>query len=215
MRLLQNKKHVFWEAFVLTIFIFLIGFLFGTYIEGKNFNKLNDYSTTSEINLIDGVTLTDLSKTVNISCSFLKEKNIEFADKIYNEAKLLEQYEESGKLTDSMKILHKKYDLLRTLAWMGNSNTMSKCHNYSLIIYLYEYETQDLNIKATQSVWSRKLTDIKEQSSDMILLPIAVDEDISSLDIILNQYNVTQYPALIVNDKYVVYDIDNFSLDSY
>ncbi|MFA5061441.1 MAG: hypothetical protein WC494_03960 [Candidatus Pacearchaeota archaeon] len=210
--MLRSKKNVFWEALLITILIFLAGFLFGVYIEGRNFDTISDYSTNSEINLLDGMILVQMSEELDLGCDFLKEENIEFADRIYEEAKLLEKYEEAGKITESMRILHRKYSLLRTFAWKSNSNVIDKCDNYDLLVYLYEYEPDSLDVRATQAVWSNKLTDIKKDNPNMVLLPIAVNQGLSSLDILLEEYGVESFPAVVVNNKDILYNLDNFDL---
>jgi hypothetical protein len=171
--MLKSKKHVFWEALIVTIFVFLIGFLFGIYMEQNNFNKLSDYQTLSEVTLLDGMALVQLSEKEEIDCNVFKQSNIDFANRVYEEATILERYEESGKLTESIKILHKKYDMLRALAWISNSNALDKCQNFDLIVYLYEYDSDDTNINSMQNVWSKKLGDYKLENPNVVLLPLA------------------------------------------
>lgn len=207
--MLKSRKHVFWEALIITIVIFLAGILLGVLIETSNSNKINNLYTLSEISLNDAVAASTLSKTLNLDCSSIKENNIEFANKIYEEAKLLEKYEESGKITDNMKILHRKYDLLRTLIWMNNQEALEKCNNYELVVYLYEYETQDTVKKATQNVWSKILLEAKTQNDNILLLPIAADQNLTSLNLLIDKYEVKQFPAVIINNKEVLYSLEN------
>ena len=209
MVILKSKKHVFWEALVITIAIFLIGLFIGMLIETGNSNKISNLYLRSEIGLVDGTATLQISEDSNISCESIMESNINFANKIYDEAKLLEEYDASGKLSDNIKLLHKKYDLLRTLLWISNQNTLKKCDNFDLIVYLYEYETEDTTRKATQKVWSRLLLDIKLENENMLLIPIAADQELSSLDLLMNKYNITQFPAVVLNNKKVLYNLDN------
>jgi hypothetical protein len=108
-----------------------------------------------------------------------------------------------------MKFLHKKYDLLRTLLWMSNDKSIERCDNYNLVVYLYEYGSEDTNIKATQNVWSKILLDIREQSYDFMLLPIAANQNLTSLDFLKEKYGVNQLPALVVNNNQVLYELEN------
>ena len=209
MVILKSKKHVFWEALVITIAIFLIGLFIGMLIETGNSNKISNLYLRSEIGLVDGTATLQISEDSNISCESIMESNINFANKIYDEAKLLEEYDASGKLSDNIKLLHKKYDLLRTLLWISNQNTLKKCDNFDLIVYLYEYETEDTTRKATQKVWSRLLLDVKLENENMLLIPIAADQELSSLDLLMNKYNITQFPAVVLNNKKVLYNLDN------
>jgi hypothetical protein len=207
--MLKSRKHVFWEALLVTILIFLIGIFFGMLIETGNSNKINNLYLRSEISLTDATAGLKLMENANLSCESLKTNNINFANQIYEEAKLLEKYESSEKLTEGMKLLHKKYDLLRTILWMSNQESLSKCDNYNLIVYLYEYETERIDKKATQKVWSKILLDIKRERDDILLIPIAADQNLTSLNLLIDQYKITEFPAIVINNNEVLYTVED------
>ncbi len=206
--MLKSNKHIFWEALIITIVIFLMGLFLGMMIEAGHSNEINNFYLASEANLIDGMALSQISGGSHISCETIKQKNIDFANKVYEEAKLLEKYESSQKLTENLKIIHKKYDLLRTLAWISNSNSLEQCQNYDLVIYLYEYNSENITKKAIQNVWSKILLDVKEENEDMILIPIASDQDITSLEVLMEKYGVSSFPALVINNQEVIYSLE-------
>jgi len=208
---LKSRKHVFWEALFVTILVFAVGLFLGMMIETNNSNKISQMYLKSEIGLVDGMAITILSEDFNYDCEVIKKNNIKFADRIYEEAIVLEDYENAGILTDNLKFLHKKYDLLRTLLWMSNQDSLQRCENYDLVVYLYEYDTEDNEKKATQNVWSKILYDLKVENPDILLLPIASDQNLTSLDFLAEQYVVEDYPALIVNNEYVLYDLESAS----
>jgi hypothetical protein len=214
--MLKSRKNVFWEALIITIAIFLIGLYIGILIETSNTNKISNIYIRSEISLVDGLAGSLLTEQATSNCNVIKDKNIGFANQVYEEAKILERYESSGKLTDSLKLLHKKYDLLRTLLWMSNQDSLERCKNYNLIVYLYEYETEEIEKKARQNVWSKILLDIRESREDILLLPIAADQNLASLDLLLAEYSIKSYPAVVVNNKEVFYTLENKdSLNKY
>lgn len=207
--MLKSKKHVFWEALLVTILIFLAGFFIGILTETKNSTEISDLYVNSEISLTDATATLQFLESKNIDCETIIQNNIEFADKIYGEAKLLEKYEEKQTITKNMDLLHKKYDLLRTLLWMNNENTLEKCNDYNLIVYLYEYDTELIEKQATQNVWSKILLEIKDSNEDVLLIPIAADQDLSSLNLLISKYSITQFPAIIVNDKQILYSLED------
>ncbi len=209
--MLKSKKHVFWEALIVTIVIFLAGIFLGMLIETGNSNKINNLYLQSEISLTDAMAGLKLTEVSNLDCEALKINNINFANQVYEEAKLLEKYETSGKLTGGMKLLHKKYDLLRTILWMNNQDSLSRCDNYNLIIYLYEYETEQITKKATQKVWSKILLDAKQEQDDILLIPIAADQNLTSLNLLLTQYKIEQFPAIIINNNQTIYELTNIN----
>lgn len=210
----NNSKNVFWEALLITIFVFIVGFSIGTYFEKARIDTLNDFYSVSEINLVDGLALMNLVSEFNLdeSCDSLKKVNLNFADKIYHEARLLEQYEEAEKIGGSLKVLHRKYDLLRTFVWMNSFEVLESCKNseedFSVVVYLYEYNTDDLAKLATQKVWSRILGELKNLRQDeIVLIPVAVDNDLDSLNLLLSQFKIEKYPAVIINNKIVLTEL--------
>jgi len=210
--MLNNKKRVFWEALLLTLLIFLIGMLIGVLSENSRMRSVEEYYIQSEISLIDILTLSNLANLDDANCDNLINSNINFANRIYDEAKLLEKYEQAGKINENIKIEHKKYDVMRTLLWINTMRFSEVCKNNKvhIIVYLYESNTKDLTKKATNTVWSKIINDLKErQGNEIILIPIAVDSDLISLNSVLENFNISSYPALIIDDKYVLEELSS------
>ncbi|PIO07838.1 hypothetical protein COU59_02745 [Candidatus Pacearchaeota archaeon CG10_big_fil_rev_8_21_14_0_10_34_12] len=206
--MLSNKKHVFWEAFFLAVLFILVGLVLGIWLEQLRSDNTNISFYQSETSLYDSFALGKLIENPYISCEDLKMANVNFADQIYDEARYLEKYEDSSKLTDSLKIIHRKYDLLRTLLWMNVINMEAKCGEINTVVYLYNYSSDKVKIKSKQTVWSRTLQDLKEEEGNtLILIPIAVDQNIVSLNYLLKTYGVKNFPAVLINEKEVLYDI--------
>jgi hypothetical protein len=208
---LKSKKNVFWEALIITITIFLVGLFLGMTIETTNSNKISQLYTQSEISLTDATTAIQLLENSQIDCDQLTQHYINLADEIYEEAKQLELYEDSGKITDTMKLLHKKYDLLRTILWASTNQYLKECNDHQIIVYLYDYNSENLETKALQNVWSKILTELKQTQKDTILIPIATDQNLTSLDIILKDYELKQIPAIIINNEKILYEIENIT----
>ncbi len=205
--MLKSRKHVFWEALLITVVIFLGGLFMGMLIETGNSSKISNLYLQSEISLSDASATSRLIESQNLDCEAIRKNNIKVANRIYDEAKLLELYEDSGKLTDSMKLLHKKYDLLRALLWTSNKESLTKCKNYDLIVYLYKYGTEDANDKATQNVWSKILLDVRTQKDNVLLLPIAANQNLTTVEYLTEEYHIKQLPALVINNDKVLYNI--------
>ena len=204
---MENAKHAFWQALFVTILFFLAGLVLGVYLEqirGDNFNVL---SYNSEVSLYDSFALGKLVDSNITSCDNLKKTAISFADKIYNEARELERFDEKNELTDSMKAVHRKYDLLRTLLWMNAIDIKEKCGRINTVVYLYIYDTKDIGIKSEQLVWERVLSDLKSREGDnVVLIPIAADQGVESLSYLADFYNVKKFPAVVINEKDVIYE---------
>lgn len=203
--MLENKKHAFWQALFLTILFFSLGLVFGMYLEQNRVDEVNALFYRSESSLYDSFALGELLKDSDASCGVLRDASINFADQIYEEAKQLEQFDEVNQLTESVKVVHRKYDLLRTLLWINVLELKEKC-NVNTVVYLYVYDTQDVDLRSRQVVWSRILSDLKETSpKEFILIPIATDQNIQSLNYFIGKYNVSEFPAVVINEKDVFY----------
>lgn len=207
--MLQNKKNVFWEALLITIVIFVLGMMIGVSFEKNKLNEINNYYSESQSVLMDILALQKITDLGILNCSLVVKANIDFADRVYNEANLMTQYEETQKISVGMDVAHKNYDLLRTFLWINSIKSRQNCqNNFSVVVYLYEYKTEDLAQKAEQEVWSNVLSDLKEKKGDsIILIPIAVDTNVTSLGILIDKFNITKYPAVVINDKDIIYNL--------
>ena len=134
---------------MITIVIFIGGILLGILIETSNSNKISNLYTQSEISLTDTTTVSRLSEDMTLNCDSIKQANINLANKIYEEAKNLEKYEDSGKLTENLKLLHKKYDILRTILWTSNIKSLERCDNYNLIVFEGKKQITSVPIRNT------------------------------------------------------------------
>lgn len=209
--ILENRKRVFWEALLLTVVVFFFGVLIGVAFESAKVSEINNYYVMSEISLMEVFVLNSMIDSNFTECSVLEDSNLKFADRVYNEAVLLEKYESSGKITENIRLAHKKYDILRTFLWINSMKTLDKCGNkYTNVVYLYEYFPEDLTQKAKQNVWSKILYDLKvSKGSQILLIPIAVDNNLVSLSSLVGRFNVTDYPVVIVNEKHLIYDLSS------
>ena len=207
--MLTNPKRAIWEALLLAGLVFFLGFLLGFVWESYQTCRMNDYYMQSELYLLDSIALNSVVDIRGFDCESLYNSYSVFADRVYQEAILLQKYEDAEKITEEMKIVHRRYDLLRTFLWaniLKNSNSCKEKSN--TLVYLYEYNTENLAKKATQNVWSKVLFDLKQtERNNILLIPIASDLDIISLGILTERFNISEYPVVIINNEEVIYDL--------
>jgi hypothetical protein len=206
--MLASSKHVFWQALLVTVLIFALGLVFGVYLEEMRSDNANVIFYQSEADLFDALSLTYLLNSQELSCQELEEGYVNFADKIYTEAKTVRQFDDSSKITSSTKYIHKKYDLLRTILWINIVDIQKKCPDINTVVYLYEYNTDDLNKKAEQAVFAKMLNDLKNnEGNSFILIPIAVDNGIYSLDSFIHSKGIQEFPVIIINEEDYFYNL--------
>jgi len=199
----MSRKWAFFQALLLTVVIFVIGMYAGVLLEEGKFEEVNDYYITSEVSMMDILSLDNLIGSVDVSCSELEIANYNLLDRVYEESRILTQYEESEKMTESLKNFHRKYDVMRTYLWINAIKIKEVCKSeINTIVYLYNYDEEDLTKKAEQNVWSRLLGEVKaEKGREVVLIPIAVDPELVSLKVLVEKYGIKTYPSVIVNDQ--------------
>ncbi|NCN51597.1 thioredoxin family protein [archaeon] len=200
----MNRKWVFFQAFLLTVVVLVIGLYAGISFEEGRFEKVNGYYLQSEVSLVDILALNNLVGMSDLSCLELENANVDLLNRVYEEASLLDQYEESGKLTQNLVTFHKKYDILRTYLWINSIKIKEICPDkLHTLVYLYNHDEEDLTKRAEQNVWSKLLLEIKNENPHAVLISIARDSNLVSLNSLIEQYNITSFPAVVVDEKSV------------
>jgi hypothetical protein len=211
-----RNKHVFWEALVIAIFIFGIGIFLGYLIEMNRTSNIISLYQQTELDLLDNRIQDNLASLESIDCNKLFDEVTNFANRIYDEAKLLDKYEGSNQFSESIVLQHKKYDLLRAELWVNSLKIKERCvSNFTTLVYFYEYNTKSLEIKSEQSTFSKKLSQVKQEKGDsVILIPIAGNLETSSINYLKRVYDITSYPVILVDEKVKIDSIDDLnSLD--
>lgn len=212
--MIKNQKHIFWIALILTIFVFSAGVLFGFAIENWRSNEILEIYEKAELDLFDVRLQSEiLSSDLDISCEKLVNENINFGDRIFEEAKKIEEIESSITLSESIKVQHKRYDLLRTLFWLNSIKIKEECSaDYHNVVYLYQYNDPTVDQRAKQAVFSRLLSDLKEEEgANIMLIPIAADNNILSIELLLDLYEVKKedLPLILIDEQTKITEITN------
>lgn len=220
MAIFKSQKHVFWQALVIALVIFNFGIFLGYLLESSRVGKVSELYAESELALLDVRIQSELFSLniENSDCDKTIKSNIDFADKIFEEAKILQKFEDSSRITESIKLQHKKYDLLRTLFWINSIKIKSKCNaSFHNVVYFYKYNNPSLNEEAKQDVFSKILGQFKEKYSEKVMLiPIAADNDISSVNFLIDIYDITILPTILIDEKAKITELDSIKgLEEY
>jgi len=211
--LLESQKNVFWTALILTIFVFAGGILLGFMLENSRASQINSFYINSEIELADIKIQQDIYSFPEFDCATAINENINFADRVYEQAKLLEKYDKSSQISDSIKLEHKRYDVLRTLFWVNAIKLKEKCNaQYHDVVYLYDYNDVRLDIRAKQDVFSNLLDQVKaKQGNNVMLIPIAADNNVSSLNLLMSMYNISEseLPVILIDEKIKITSLES------
>ncbi len=172
------------------------------------FSRLVD----SEINILDEQLRQRILIDANVSCAIAKASLFSFADKIYEEAIELEEVDSTGRIGD-LTTLHRRYDLLRTLLWVEAEDIRARCNEtFHIVTYLYLYNNEDIDVSSRQNYFSRLVFDLKtERPEEIVLIPIAVDTKVESVEVIIESRGLNVFPVILVDGYEVVSDL--ISLD--
>ena len=101
---------------------------------------------------------------------------------------------------------------MRALFWVNSIKIKKECNaDYHNIVYFYDYNDPSFEQKAKQNALSNLLGGIKEKyGNDIMLIPLAIDNDVLSIDILANKYHVTEAPAILIDEKTLLTDVQNF-----
>ncbi len=206
------SKHAFWQAFIFTIIVFGLGLILGFFLEGVQSDNIYSRLITSELSLLDDQLTQEIIKDYNVSCRQSRKSLFEFADRIYDEAVEIEEIDGTGRIGD-LTVLHKRYDLLRTLLLKEAKNLKQRCGNdFHVFSYFYLYNSEDVETSSKQNYFSRVLFDLKELHPDTVLLvPIASDTDLVSVDALITALKIKNYPSIVIDDSKVI--TDNLTLE--
>lgn len=212
--MLNSQKHVFWQALILCVFVFGIGIFIGFLIESSRIGKINEIYSQAELELLDIKIQSDiLFLPLEINCSKASKQIADFADKVYNDAKILERYEKASRISEGIKYEHKKYDLLRAILWMNSIKLRQKCNaSYHHIIYLYDYNEPSLDNIAKQEVFSRILEEVKQDlGEEALLIPLSGDNNISSISLLMDLYDLSEseLPIVLIDEKTKIISLED------
>lgn len=211
----ENKnKGAFWKALVFTVIVFGFGLIVGSFFENSRVDSVERSLINSELNLADEQVRNNLIENMNLSCDNIKRSTFDFADRIYAEAVQLEEYDAATKFTGSLKVLHKRYDLLRMMLWSESVNVKKRCGNdFHTVVYLYNYEVDDVNKKALQSSFSRILIDLKNNHpDDILLIPMAVNLNVDSINLAVSPYEFGDYPAIVIDENKTITELVDYEV---
>ncbi len=208
---MNGKFFSFFKAFIIASLIFSLGITSGILIENNRTNQVNEMLFNSETSFSDFQLNSEITFNSNSSCNILKNETVVLADRIFKDAVKLETYDHSNKLTSEITKTHRRYDLLRTILWAKLINLKKKCgNNFNLVIYLYDYKNQNIVLKGEQMAMSNKLGELKkEYKNNLILIPIAADMNLDSLDSLRNKYKLNKIPVIFINQRYRIDDINS------
>ncbi len=210
--IIRSKIGLFLEAGVLTLLILIVGFSIGFFVEQNRLNHILEDYKNFEVEALD-LKLQNYYYQImdSASCNEAIAQNLIFADKIYNQGLIIEKYEDAGELLKSSLLIEKKKQVLqKTELWLNSILLKKKCNNsFHTLVYLYT-QTPNSAKEAEQAAISKVLKEVKtEFGNKIILIPIAGDLGLDSVDLQRKVYNITSLPSILIDEKIALVGFQN------
>jgi hypothetical protein len=199
-----KMKKIFKQTLILTVSVFVIGLLFGIYIDSLRVEEVKERMTEID-NLWNDVRLLQsyiqrFSNNMTSYCGFLLDENLKVGDRIYNEGVKVNEYEKSNRFDIASFTLEKeRYALLDLQFWINSIDLKKLCNaNYSTVIYFYS----QYNKTPEQTFEDRVLWDLKQKCGPSIIyITFPSDFNISTIEVIKNIYKIERVPAVLINES--------------
>jgi len=209
--MVKSQKWFFLYALVITLVIFNFGIFMGCMLEQSRVDKINIWYLEAELELLDQRIQKDAFEIIDLNCTAMIEENIKFADKIFEEALVIQKYEDANRINQEIIFQHKRYDLLRTLFWINSMRIKEKCNSdYHNVVYFYQYNNPSIEQKSKQKFFSNLLCEIKQEKGNKIMLiPMAADNNVSSINLLLDKYGISELPVILIDEKIKITELDS------
>lgn len=212
------QSDVFWKAAVLTAVVFVIGVQLGVWLDEGRLQEIEQTLTESDL-LFNDIRLQTLFYDSHLSaspdfCRIAEDTNLAYNDRIYEEGLRIERYELANRFTPSMLQDRRRYALQQLQFWANALKIKDICgSNYSTVLHLWRYETTDVSeLELPQKLQSATLLELKERCGPRLMLSNApIDLNLTAVDFIVATYNITQMPAIIINEKTVLNGFANLT----
>lgn len=203
---IKGRNIIFLETLVITLGLLIVGFSIGFYVESIRTNSIIQNYKNFEIEALD-LKLQNYYYQImdETSCDNAIQQNFIFADNLYTQGLLIEQYEKANQISQDILLEKKRYVLLKTELWLNSILLKNKCGKpFHTLVYIYS-SNADKAKEAEQRAISDVLRLIKEgEGNETILLPIAGDLGLEVVNMQLRIYNVSYLPSIIIDEQTVL-----------
>ncbi len=209
---MKSQKFVFLYALIFAAITFFLGLSIGIFFEDSRIGFFSEVFLESELSMSDAKLQSDILRSFDIgNCDYAVETNINLGDRIYQEARQLERLEEENRIKEIPKLERKRFDLLRTLFWVNSMEIQKKCNvSYINVVYIFKFDNPSLDIIAKQRILSNALGELKRvYGNQIILIPIAGDSGLTSVNTLMSYYEITDLPSVLINERVKVTEFES------
>jgi hypothetical protein len=198
-------RKYFLVAALITAIIFILGVIVGVQLDTMKLNTIQDRYKQTELDWYDMQIKSDYYKLypgITDYCEIMIDSNLEFSDEIYSQGLEIERYEEQSKFLEAVKQDKREYALLKFQFWMNAIELRDSCRaDYDIILYFYKDEPNAIE-EVKQNAMSNVLFNLKQnRGPKVILVPLPIDLDIESINLVTKQFSIHEVPSIVINEK--------------
>lgn len=197
------QKDVFLKSAIITAIVFIIGISVGVWLDASRAEEIQSRLTEIDTFWNDARLQIALHGLLNksLSCDSSIKANLQFNDRIFKEGQKIQRFEETNRFAPSLLLEKSRYALLQTQFWFNSIDIKNNCNvNYSTLVYFYSHYNETVAIH--QKVQSAVLLDVKGKcGQSVMLIPLPLDLNITTIDILKENYRITKTPATLINEN--------------
>lgn len=197
--------NIYSKTMVSTIAIFLIGIMLGVLVDNMRVSEIKSSLSESEMSWEDYRLLNTFIGTLRgDECESALKQNLEYNSMIYKFGSEIENKIKVSRFSPEAQQEWNRYVLLQFQFWMNSIELKEKCgFDYSNVVYvsrMVEGGSEEVDNRLQSNI----LLDIKERcGSEIMLIPLTAEFGLESVSAIVSYYNITKFPAVIVDEEYV------------
>ncbi len=198
-----NMKKVTIKAFLITVAIFFMLFLLSISFEASRVEEVREGMTKIDVLWNDARFFNEyMFDASKIDCKTLFNENLRLGEEIYKEGLKIERYEGANKLTNTLLTEKKRYALLDLQFWKNSIEIKKKCGPlFSTVVYFYS----QFNSTNEQKIMDKVLWELKQKCGNKIIyITFPADMGLSSINFVKDIYNITNVPAVVIDEKDVM-----------
>lgn len=204
--MVDKMRRVYIQAGILSLLVFFIGIMAGIWIDNARLGGIRSSLSESDINSYDARLLNAyLQRFGKEYCSVALEQNLAYNERIYNEGSKIESKISANIFTPEVEQEWRRYTLLQTQFWLNSVELKEKCNfDYHTVVHLFRQKNTTTAEEINSKVQASVLLDLKEKCGNKIMLiPITKDTNLIVVEAIAKQFDISEYPAVIVDESFV------------
>ncbi|MBU0930287.1 MAG: hypothetical protein KJ623_04430 [Nanoarchaeota archaeon] len=196
-------KSYYINALKLGILLIVGLLLINYFIDQQRITKLNEEFLNSAWQMQDSKLFLLFNQFINENdkdsyCNMLNQRLAQIINRNSMFLEKLKQYEKVNVLSNDYKQLKTTFSLNHLELFFYYVDFKKKCNNnVHYILYFYPENIDCMKC----SVQADVLDNVRDSCSDVFIFALPTNSDIDIINLINNQYNITETPSIVIDDK--------------